>query len=167
MTYFSYVLVVFEICENEMKQGLSSLDEDTREVGKTPLLSLTSCRKKWASEHKPKPGNKRCLAFRGTKELFSSKFDNFPLEMLAFAVSAPFSFKLPRVFQLSPHNTTIPERRRPTVFSYKTHQHILLPHHYKLKPRLLSDRSVLTRLSNDGSGAIDATPPWSSPPVSC
>ncbi|KAH7516317.1 hypothetical protein FEM48_Zijuj10G0122300 [Ziziphus jujuba var. spinosa] len=84
--------------------------------------------------------------------------------MLAFAVSAPFSFKLPRVFQLSPHNTTIPERRRPTVFSYKTHQHILLPHHYKLKPRLLSDRSVLTRLSNDGSGAIDATPPWSSPP---
>ncbi|KAF3432155.1 hypothetical protein FNV43_RR26894 [Rhamnella rubrinervis] len=85
--------------------------------------------------------------------------------MLASASPVTFGFKLPRLFQHMPLCTKRTVRRRPTVFSYLTHHHILHHHRNKLNPKSLSNRQVFTRVSSDGGGAVDdATPPQSTPP---
>ncbi|PON87379.1 Coatomer beta subunit [Trema orientale] len=85
--------------------------------------------------------------------------------MLGSTVPATFNLKVSLMSQLTPKNThlgfngvetRVPRRRRrPKVVPYLAYHHL---QHHSLEPRSVFCRIVLTRVSNDGGGAVDASP---------
>ncbi|XP_062110147.1 uncharacterized protein LOC133821976 [Humulus lupulus] len=79
-------------------------------------------------------------------------------------VPSTFSLKVSHVFQLAPQNphlgfngveSRVPRRRKPILLPYLSYHHL---QRNSLDPRSVFARTVLTRVSNDGGGAIGASP---------
>ena len=146
----------------EGQQLASALSEFERLIEQAITVSSYLAGKRGSET---KPGTKRSCVW--VTKLFLPIFISILFflwkipKMLASAYPVTFGFKLPRLFHPMPLSTTRPVRRRPMMLSYLTHHH-----RNKLNSKSLSNRAVFTRVSGDGGGQVDATPPQSIPPVS-